>query len=546
MWKIFSMNLRSLFLATFILLSFQAFGQTFSRADSLRGTLGPLRSCYDVTFYELEVKLNAKEKRLAGSNTFHFRATRNFNKLQFDLFSNLAIAKVLYHGEGLSYGREHNAVFVEFPETIQKGAVDSFTVIYGGEPIEANRPPWDGGIVWKEDKYGLPFLGVACQGMGASAWWPVKDHLSDEPDSMSVAIIVPDYLMAVSNGNLRSRKKLAGNFNRWEWFINYPINSYGVSFYVGDYVHFSEPYVNGDNKYNLDYYVLADNEEVAREHFKQVTPMLKIFEKYFGPYPFPKDGYALVETNYWGMEHQSAVAYGNEFKNMTEYDFDFIIIHESLHEWFGNSLSMKDNADMWIHESFTTYGEWVYLEERYDYEKAVQYALGQRRRIVNKVPLVGPRDVNYDHWPAADIYFKGAWMLHSLRNSVNNDSLWFATLYDFATDHRLTFLETGEVISYFNQKLGADYSAHFEQFLFYKDLPVLEVKFSGKGKNAKFHYRWNADVEGFGMPVDAKIKGEDLRFTPTADWQHYQAKNVKADDVELGAGNFLYEIKLIE
>ena len=540
------MNLRSLFLATFILTSFQAFGQTFSRADSLRGTLGPLRSCYDVTFYELEVKLNAKEKRLAGSNTFHFRATRNFNKLQFDLFSNLAIAKILYHGEGLGYGREHNAVFVEFPETIQKGALDSFTVIYGGEPIEAERPPWDGGIVWKEDKYGLPFLGVACQGMGASAWWPVKDHLSDEPDSMSVSIIVPDYLMAVSNGNLRSRKKLAGNFNRWEWFINYPINSYGVSFYVGDYVHFSEPYANGDSKYNLDYYVLADNEEVAREHFKQVTPMLKIFEKYFGPYPFPKDGYALVETNYWGMEHQSAVAYGNEFNNMPEYDFDFIIIHESLHEWFGNSLSMKDNADMWIHEAFTTYGEWVYIEERYDYDKAVQYALGQRRRIVNKIPLVGPRDVNFDNWPAADIYFKGAWMLHSLRNTVNNDSLWFATLYDFAVDHRLKFLETEEVISYFNQKLGADYSTHFEQFLFHKDLPVLEMKFSGKGKNAKFHYRWNADVEAFSMPVDAKIKGDDLRLTPKVDWQHYQAKNLKADDVELGAGNFLYEIKLIE
>lgn len=540
------MNLRCLFLALFTLLTTTTYSQYFTKGDSLRGTLGPNRSCYDVTFYELEVKIDDKEKRIAGSNTFHFRAVRDFKEIQFDLFSDLQIARILYHGESLVYGREYNAVFLTFPETIKAGVTDSFTVIYGGRPQEAKRPPWDGGIVWKTDERGLPFIGVACQGLGASVWWPLKDHLSDEPDSMSISIIVPDYLMAVSNGNLRSRKKLAGNFNRWEWFVNYPINSYGVSFYVGDYVHFSEPYENGESKFSLDYYVLADHEEVAKKHFEQVKPMLKIFEKYFGPYPFPKDGYALVETDYWGMEHQSAVAYGNKFQNLPDYDFDFIIIHESLHEWFGNSLSITDNAELWIHEAFTTYAEWIYLEERYDYDKAVQYALGQRRRIVNKVPLVGPKGVNYDKWPAADIYFKGAWMLHSLRNTVNKDSLWFAALYDFATENRLSFLDTEEVIAFFNKKLGADYTAHFKQFLYQKDLPVLEFNLSGKGKNTKFQYRWKAAEADFNMPIDAVIKGKKLRLSPTSEWQKYEAKNIKADDVELGAGNFLYEVKAVE
>jgi aminopeptidase N len=416
-------------------------------------------------------------------------------------------------------------------------------VIYGGTPPEAKRPPWDGGIVWKEDERGLPFLGVACEGFGASSWWPLKDHLSDEPDSMSIALIVPDYLMAVSNGNLRSRRKLAGNFNRWEWFVNYPINSYGVTFYVGDYVHFSQPYENGESKFSLDYYVLAGHEAEAKKHFEQVVPMLKIFEKYFGPYPFPKDGYALIESSYWGMEHQSAIAYGNKFNNLPDYDFDFIIIHESLHEWFGNSLSIKDHAELWIHEAFATYAEWIYLEERYNYDKAVQYALGQRRRIVNKVPMVGPKGVNYDYWPAADIYFKGAWMLHSLRNTVNNDKLWFATLYAFATENRLKFLETEDVIRFFNKKLGADYTAHFNQYLYQNGLPILEFKLTGKGKSTKFQYRWDAAEADFKMPVDAVIKGQKLRLMPTAEWQKYEAKHIKAADVELGTGNFLYEVR---
>ncbi len=540
------MSLRSLFLLFFAFSFSSAFGQHYGKADSLRGSLGPLRDCYDVTYYELEVKLNAAQKRLAGSNTFHFRATRNFNNLQFDLFSNLEIARIIYHGKSLPFGREYNAVFLEFPETILSGARDSFTVFYGGTPQEAVRPPWDGGIVWKEDNYGLPFLGVSCEGLGASAWWPLKDHLSDEPDSMSIALIVPDHLIAVSNGNLRSRTGQAGNFNRWEWFVSYPINSYGVSFYVGDYVHFSEEYVNGQSRFSLDYYVLMDNEAKAKKHFEQVKPMLKIFEKYFGPYPFPKDGYALVESDYWGMEHQSAIAYGNKFQNLPNYDFDFIIVHESLHEWFGNSLSIKDHAELWIHEAFATYGEWVYLEERFDYAKAVQYALGQRRRIVNQVPLVGPLGVNYDGWPAADIYFKGAWMLHSLRNTVKNDGLWFSTLYAFCTENRLQFLETQDVIDFFNKKLGADYSYHFQQYLFHTDLPILEYKLTGKGKNSRFQYRWVADVEDFRMPVDARIKGKKMRLRPTAEWQKYEAKNIRKDDVELGTGDFLFDVRWIE
>jgi aminopeptidase N len=389
-------------------------------------------------------------------------------------------------------------------------------------------------------------VGVACEGLGASAWWPLKDHLSDEPDSMRISLIAKDDLVAVANGELRSRRKLAGNFDRWEWFVSYPINSYGLSFYLGDYEHFSDVYENGDSRFPLDYYVLAGNEEVAKKHFDQVTPMLKIFEKYFGPYPFPKDGYALVESSYWGMEHQSAIAYGNNFENEELWGFDFIIIHESAHEWFGNSLSVGDLGELWINEAFATYAEMVYLEDRFGREKAEQYLLSQRRRILNKRPMLGPMEVNYRNAEDSDIYFKGSWMLHSLRNTVDNDSLWFATLYDYATEHRLSILTTEQVVSFFNQKLGSDYSYHFNQYLKHAALPVLEWKIKGKKKNTQLVYRWDAAEEDFRMPIHLKMKGKKLRLTPSTEWQSFSRSRLKANDIELSTMDFLFEVKAVE
>lgn len=497
-----------------------------------------------MTFYDLEVKIDDKKRRIAGSNAIDFLALQDIQRLQVDLFSNLQIAKILYKDKGLKFTREHNAVFIDFPEIIKKGTKSAITIYYGGTPIEAERPPWDGGFVWEKDERGTSWVGVACEGFGASSWWPLKDHLSDEPDSMRIAFIVAEGLTAVSNGKLRSKSKLAGNFNRWEWFVSYPINNYNVTFYIGDYVHFSEPYENGESQFTLDYYVLYGHKQEAKKHFAQVTGMLNCFEHYFGPYPFPRDGYKLVEASYWGMEHQSAIAYGNEFKN-NAWGFDYIIVHESGHEWFGNSLSVNDHAEMWIHESFTTYSEMLYMECQHNDEKAVQYLMSQRRSISNKQAMLGPLGINYDGWTGSDIYYKGAWMLHGLRNVINDDDLWFGTLKKFAEQHRLQQVTTPEVIAFFNKHLKQNLSYYFAQYLHHPHLPKLQIKVKKRGKNATLSYRWQADVDDFIMPVDLQVGKETQRIFPTNEWQSLSFKKISG---ELGFDmtKFLFEVEEVE
>ncbi|MEM6264567.1 MAG: M1 family metallopeptidase [Bacteroidota bacterium] len=516
------------------------FSQKFSRADSLRGTLSPLRSCYDVTFYDLEVKVNPDLRRIAGSNVFHFRATQPFSRIQIDLFSNMEIERIEYHNKRLTFEREHHAVFIDFPNTIPHGIQDSFKVVYFGTPIEAIRPPWDGGFVWEKDRNGRHWIGVACEGLGASCWWPLKDHLSDEPDSMRISLIFPQDLEVISNGVLRKKTKLAGNFTRSEWFVSYPINSYNVTFYAGDYVHFSQAYVNDTLAYRLDYYVLSYNEEVAKAHFRQVKPMLKTFEDLFGPYPFSRDGFALVESSYWGMEHQGAIAYGNKYRN-NDYGFDFIIIHESGHEWFGNSLSANDHAELWIHESFTTYAEALYLEKKDGYETAVKYLLEQKEYIKNKTPIIGPLGVNYNDWVGSDMYYKGSWMLHSLRTAVNNDNLWFRTIKSFALDHMMQQMDSQQVIAYFNEKLGQDYTYLFQQYLRETKLPILAYRIKKKrGNKGTLEYKWVCNTANFRMPVEVTIGKKRMRLTPTPDWQSFPLDNAKQSEVEFDLGKSLF------
>jgi aminopeptidase N len=512
--------------------------QGFTRQDTLRGSLGPARTCYDVTYYDLNVKVNVAERKIAGYNAIHFKALDNFSVLQVDLFENLKIDRVIYNDYPLGFQREGNAVFIDFKQTVPAGRAGVFKVYFQGAPRVAPNPPWDGGFTWAQDASGRPWVGVSCQELGASVWWPNKDHLSDEPDSMRIYAEVPDPLVCVANGNLVGKRNAGQGYTGYEWKVSYPINNYNVSLNIAHYAHFEDVYPAADGeKLALDYYVLDYNLDKARKHFEQVKPMLACFEKHFGKYPFWRDGYALVETSYWGMEHQSAVAYGNNYKN-NSFGFDFIIVHESAHEYFGNSLSMKDNAEMWLHEAFTTYAEAVYLEcLTGNFAKAVEYLQTQRSRIGNQDPMLGTFGVNYSRWRDSDIYFKGTWMLHTLRSVVANDAQWFATLREFAQTYQRSHLTTQEAIDFFCQKTGANLRPIFHQYLKHTKPPRLKYRLVKEKKNLTLYYRWETDEPGFAMPVKvrftptrSKDKPAELLLQPTADWQ--QVTRSKAQNVE--------------
>jgi aminopeptidase N len=508
-------------------------GQEFTLADTLRGTLSDIRSCYDVTYYDLQIDLHVETKTLTGVNNIYFTNTADFNLLQVDLFKNMRIDKILYDGQNLTFERKYDAVFVSFPENMKKGVSGMISVHYAGTPIEATNAPWDGGFVWKEDSNGKTWVGVACEGTGASLWWPNKDHLSDEPDSMRISCITPKDLMCVANGDLESSVNL-GNRTVWNWKVNYPINNYNVTLNVADYGHFSNIYKNkSGEELRCDYYVLKENLEKAKEHFKQVPEMMDCFEEAFGPYPFYRDGYALVETPYLGMEHQSAIAYGNKFmpgylgRHPSDMDFDFIIIHETGHEWWGNSVSMKDVADMWIHESFCTYSESVFVECKYGYEKMLEYLMYQRNFINNRSPILGKYGLNHEG-NAGDMYFKGSWVIHTLRNVLDNDSLFKSIIKGIAEDFAYQTVDGDDIINFISTKTSRDFGPFFEQYLGYSDVPVLEYRWSKKN----LELRWVTNVPRFSMPVVLKAPklGEKRVLVSNLDWNSIQVskKDIKS------------------
>ncbi|MFD2162190.1 M1 family metallopeptidase [Paradesertivirga mongoliensis] len=509
----------------------------FSRADTLRGMLSPLRTCYDVNYYHLDIEINPDKRRLSGSTLFRFKAKEDFTKLQFDLFRNLEVDKVVYKGKILPFTREANAVFLSFPQSIKKDSISQFTVFYSGSPTIAKNAPWDGGFVYSEDRSGKPWIAVACQGFGASSWWPNKDHQSDEPDSMLISVTVPSGLMNVSNGRLRSVKTIKEGSRQYNWFVSSPINNYNVTLNIGDYVKFSDHYQGEKGKLDLDYYVLRANLEKAKKHFPgDVKAMLKSFEHWFGPYPFYKDGYKLVETPYLGMEHQSAIAYGNNYmKGYKGSDlsgtglglsWDYLIIHESGHEWFGNNITSKDIADMWIHESFTTYSEGLFVESLKGKAAGASYIKGLRKNIGNKTPVIGYYDVN--HQGSGDMYAKGANMLHTIRNIIDDDSKWRKILRGLNKTFGLKTTTTEEIVNYINKNSGMDLTSAFDQYLRYPEIPVLEIRKSGDNT---IEYRWKTDIPHFKMPVRVKLsdstKWKTLRAT--SDWQRIKSSAIKPD-----------------
>ncbi|MEM6380345.1 MAG: M1 family metallopeptidase, partial [Bacteroidota bacterium] len=451
---------------------------TFTKADSLRGMLRPERTCFDVNHYAIDLTVDIPNQSIAGSVETRFLVKEPSSKIQLDLWKNMNIESVIWRQEELSFERIADAFFITFPEELKVGAMEKVTVNYNGQPHVAKMAPWDGGFVWSKDEKGNPWIGVACEGDGASLWWPNKDHLSDEPDGVTFSITVPEELTAVCNGQLTSEALLEGGLKKFTWEVTYPINNYNVTLNIAKYAHFYDEYESVDGRIlDLDYYVLEYNLDKAKKQFKQVEPTLSCFGEVFGEYPFWEDGFKLVETPYLGMEHQSAIAYGNFYlpgylgRHPKGFDFDYIIIHETGHEWFGNSISCNDLSEMWIHESFTTYMEAIYVECTQGYEKSVEYLNAFRGYIANKEPILGPDNVNWEDWEHGDHYYKGMWMLHTLRHTLGDESTWYDLLKGFYQKHKISNVVSEDFYTFVNEFTKKDYDPFFEQYLQYTKVP---------------------------------------------------------------------------
>lgn len=529
---------RIIFISLFISSGINAQGllgksqQVFTRQDSLRGSITKERAWWDVKKYHLDIKVNPVEQTIKGSNTIQYQVVQEYNRMQIDLQNPMEIYKVIQDGKELKYTRDGNVFIVELVAPQRTGTVKELTVFYGGKPKIAVNPPWDGGITWKKDSNGNPFIASSCQGLGASVWWPNKDHMYDEVESMLISVNVPNNLMDVSNGRLQSVTELKDGTKTYNWIVSNPINNYGVNINIGDYVSFSEKYKGEKGNLDCNYYVLRDDLAKAKMQFKDVPRMLKAFEHWFGPYPFYEDSYKLVEAPYLGMEHQSSVTYGNGFKNGYlgrdlsgtgwGLKFDFIIIHESGHEWFANNITYKDIADMWIHESFTNYSESLFVEYYYGKEAGNTYVRGIRKNIQNDKPIIGHYDVNNEG--SSDMYYKGANMLHTLRQIVNDDEKWRTILRGLNSTFYHQTVTTKQIEDYLSTSTGMDLNTFFNQYLRDIRIPTLEYFF----KNDKLGYRWTNCVPGFNMPVKITVNGSEKLLKPQTNWDSISVKTENA------------------
>jgi aminopeptidase N len=489
-----------------------------TRAAMLRGAYGPYRANNDLLSYHLDIRVDPQQQRISGKNTIRFRMLHDDNRIQLDLNDALKIDKILLGATELKYQRDSGAVFIDFPETLKNGQEYSIDFYYSGHPLTTGR---FGGFTFDKDLDGKPWIFTSCEDDGASIWWPNKDQWRDEVEEMEISVAVPNNLVDVSNGRFMGKTDLGDGYTRWDWMVHYPINNYDVALNIGNYQHFSEKL----GALTLDYYALPGDLDKAKQQFSEVKEMLEAYDHYFGPYPFPKDGYKLIEVPYAGMEHQSAVAYGNRFKNgYLERDwagvgvstrFDFIIIHESGHEWFGNSITAADRSDMWIHEGWTTYLEGLYVEYRWGHDDAIKYLNGLKPKIKNQRPIVTERGINGD--PPEDQYFKGALMLNTLRSVIDDDNRWWPLLYNFYQQFKYRNIMTEDVVTYFNRETGQDLTPIFNQYLHHADIPTLELLFDPT--QGTVSYKWRADEVEFSMTVLVGEKDHWQRIEPTLNWQ---------------------------
>jgi aminopeptidase N len=518
-----------------------------TRADTLRGTITPERAWWDVVHYDLSLRVSPADSSISGSNVIHYAVVGPQREMQIDLQQPMQVDSVVQGGARLEHRREGNALFVRMPSGEPQGSRGSVTVHYHGRPHAAVMPPWDGGLVWARGPSGEPWVGTAVQGIGASLWWPNKDHQADEPDSMRIRVTVPQGLTGVSNGRFEGTEPL-GDGTTFTWRVANPINNYGVSIYVGDYVHFGDSFEGEAGALDLDYWVLEPHLEEARRQFEQVKPTLACFESWFGPYPFYEDGFKMVESPYLGMEHQSAIAYGNQFRNGylgqdisgtgLGLSWDYIIVHEAAHEWWGNNVTTEDIADMWVHEGFGTYSEGLFVECQQGKEAGARYILGQRASIANDEPLIGTYGVQRKG--SDDMYMKGANVLHTIRQVVDDDALWRSILRGLNETFRHQTVTSAEVEGYIGERAARDLSPVFDQYLRRAALPVLEYAVQG----GTLSYRWAADVEGFDLPVRVTL-GPD-RFG----WIEPEVGRWKSEAVDLPSAsafqvdpNFFVEVR---
>lgn len=521
------MRINNLFILFSLIFVSELYSQNFTRKDSLQGGFSFERVCYDVQRYDLDITVNPEKKFISGSNTISFKMHQESKMIQLDLFENMEADSIVFEGRPLKFKREFGAVFIEFPKILKvSDNILQLQFYYSGNPIVAKNAPWDGGFVFSKDKNDKPWICVAVQGTGGSLWFPLKDSQSDEPDlGASIKVAVPNGLMNVSNGRFKGSQDLKNGYTRWDWEVKNPINSYSLTLNIGDYIHLHEK----NNELDLDYYVLRGNEEKAKTHFAEVKPMMDCFESKFGPYPFTEDGYKLVESNYLGMEHQSAIAYGNKYlKGYLGKDrsgtgigmkFDFIIIHESAHEWFGNSITSRDVADMWIHEAFTTYAESVFVECQFGKQKAIEYINGQQKLVVNSSPIIGQYGVN--NQGSADMYYKGTQLLNTLRSSIDNDEKWWSIMRNFALTFRHKIIETEDVIEFFSIETDLNLKPFFNQYLRETKIPVLEIEQFGNQLN----YRFSNTLQDFELPIHIIVNNQKMSITPKTTWQTIKIKS---------------------
>lgn len=495
-----------------------------TRAQVLRGEYGKTRSNNDLLYYHLDVKVDPDTKTIAGKNTITFRMLNEDSKIQIDLYANLNIDKILMGATSLKYTRELNAVFIEFPAPIKPGREVSIDFYYSGTPTQTGR---FGGFTFSKDPAGRPWIFTACEGEGSSIWWPSKDQWKDEVETMDISITAPSALTDVSNGRFMNKKDVGGGFTQWNYHVNYPINSYDVSLNIGAYEHFSDK----TGTTTLDFYALPEDLDKAKAQFAQAKPMIEAFKHYFGEYPFDKDGYKLIQAPYSGMEHQSAVTYGNGFKNGypggrdytgvgISMKFDFIIIHESGHEWFGNAVSAADVSDMWVQEGWTNYLESLYVEQVFGHDDGIKYANSYKSKVQNQTPIITTRGRHAT--PPQDMYFKGGLMLHTLRGVMNDDAKWFALVKETYDTFKYKNILTEEMASLFTKRFGRDMTPIFNQYLRRTAIPALELVFDEP--NGKVSYRWKVDEAKFAMPIRVGDKNAWQTITPTVEWQTLDTK----------------------
>ena len=543
-------KLFSIFFLVFII-SINSNGQlletkpTFTHDDTLRGTDGEFRKNWDVLQYDITVKPNFVNKTIEGNCAMKFY-DNGATKMQIDLQEPMLLDSAKDEtGKLYSFAREKNVYWLAYRDMFSKmkimPGIKTLTFYFHGKPKEAKRAPWDGGWIWKKDKNNNPWMSVACQGLGASVWYPCKDIQSDKPDSGAILqIIVPDSLVAVGNGRMTNKKILGNGNTKYTWQVKNSINNYCIIPYIGKYVNFGEKYPGLKGNLDMNYWVMDYNLEKAKKQFTDAPKMMKAFEYWFGPYPFYEDGYQLVDAPHLGMEHQSATAYGNGYKmGYAGSDlsgtgigllWDFIIVHESGHEWFANNVCTSDIADMWVHEGFTCYSETLFTEYYYGKDSALIYLKGLRKNIQNDENIIGAYGVNKEG--SGDMYYKGANMLHTIRQIANNDELFRAMLIEINSKYHLKTVTTQEIEEYMSQKLKLNLTGIFNQYLRTIKIPTLEYKKEGK----KLLYRWTNAVENLNMPLKLMVGKEQIIINPTNEWQKQKVKkavsisDIKVDD----------------